>query len=277
MEVLEHTFVRADFRVLMATNLEQAVSAAQTETPDLVVCDSEIKDVNRKNLQEQMPDSLDWKTLPFIFLREFGPGQEISGSLDLDQYFNKPFDPIGLATLSERTLAYREYLANSPDTQGRSSLTERRAMHREVLREIHRIRRYGGQMSLCLLEVMQPPTQKILNAPVAEPVVFDRVAQLIPDFVRSVDIIIRLNRKQFMWVMPATDAAGARQALRRLAKAIEAIPVVELRSSLTIRAGLATAPDDSLDYEELVEIARQELAERPVEQAQPDAQQAATT
>jgi len=97
MALLQQTFVRANFRLLPATTFEEAVAGMQVEMPDIVVCDTNVKDVNRDKLQQHMPDNLELQTLPFVYLYDSTSGQELSWNVDLDQYMSKPFDSITLA------------------------------------------------------------------------------------------------------------------------------------------------------------------------------------
>ena len=64
--------------------------------------------------------------------------------------------------------------------------------------------------------------------------------------------------------MPETDARGAELALKRLTADFAKIAIVDILAPWTIRAGLVTAPEDGLDYDELVDSAERELAEQPI-------------
>ena len=268
MEVLEQTFARAGFRAFGAASLEQVVSAMQRQLPDIVVCDTAINDLTRQNLQREMPDDLDLEALPFIFVRSTGPVDKTSRYLDLNQYITKPFDPIALATLAERTLAYRQSLAESAQTDSPLSLVARKLLRKEILRELQRVQRYGGHMSICIFEIVAQQSDKPIQRRAVEPITFDKIADFLPGMLRSVDFVARLSRKRFLWVMPETDGGGSQFAVQRLMSAFDTIPIVQTGLPLTTRAGLATAPDDGLSYEELLELAEQELTQRPIEPAQ---------
>ena len=271
MDVLEQTFARAGFRVFGASNLEQAVSAIEFQVPDIVVCDTATKEVNRQSLQQNMPEDLDLQTLPFIFLCLTGPAHEPGRHLDLNQYFNKPFDPIALATLAERTLAYRKSLVESAQADAPLSVIARKVLRKEVLRELQRVQRYGGHISLCIFDIIEQQTDKSFQFRSVEPIVLDRIADFLPGMIRDVDLLARLTRRRFLWIMPGTDGRGSHLAIQRLMSSFTGISIIELRTPLAMHAGLATAPDDGLSYEELLELAQQELAQRPIEAAQPTA------
>ena len=77
--------------------------------------------------------------------------------------------------------------------------------------------------------------------------------------------------------MPGADDQESQLAVQRLATTFAELPIAKDNSSLLMHAGLATAPDDGLSYEELLELAQQELTQRPIVPAQPDPQQIAGT
>ncbi len=267
MEVLEQTFARAGFRVFGASSLEQVVCAMQRHLPDIVVCDTAVKELTRQSLQKEMPDDLDLEALPFIFLCSTGPVEQTSRHLDLNQYISKPFDSIALATLAERTLAYRQSLAQSAQADGQLSVIARKVLRKQILRELQRVQRYGGHMSICIFEILDQESDKPLQAQPVEPTTFDSIADFLPGMIRAVDLLARLSRKRFLWVMPETDGRGSQFAVQRLMAAFAVMPIVQTSSPLTMRAGLATAPDDGLSYDELLELAEQELSQRPIEPA----------
>ena len=47
-------------------------------------------------------------------------------------------------------------------------------------------------------------------------------------------------------------------------EALAELPIAEIRTPLRIQAGLASAPADGMDFEELVQTAEQEMVNNPV-------------
>lgn len=275
MEILEQTFARAGFRIFGASDLAQAVSVIESHIPDIVVCDGGIEGFSRQSLQENIPEDLDLAVTPFIFLCSIGPTQEPGRYLDLNQYVNNPFDPIALATLAERTLAYRKSLIESAQADAPLSVVARKVLRKEVLRELNRVQRYGGCLSLCIFEILERQTGKYVRAQSGDPILLDKIADFLPGMIRAVDLLARLTRRRFLWIMPETDGQGSQVGVQRLVSAFAEIPIIEAQASLVMHAGLASAPDDGLSYEELLELAQQELTQRPIVPAQLNPQQIA--
>jgi GGDEF domain-containing protein len=222
-----------------------------------------------------MPEDLDLESTPFIFLCSTGPAHEPGHYLDLNQYFNNPFDPIALATLAQRTIAYRKSLIESAQADATLSVVARKVLRKEVLRELNRVQRYGGYVSLCIFDIREQQTEKSPQAQHIEPIVLDRIADILPGMLRTVDLLARLTRRRFLWIMPGADDQRSQLAVQRLATTFAELPICKEHSLLAMHAGLATAPDDGLSYEELLELAQQELTQRPIVPAQPDPQQIA--
>ena len=280
MELLEHTFARADFCVLEATDLEQVSEVLQNEMPDILVCNKEeVPDVNRQKLSGQLPDNLAIKSLPFIYLQTGTLGQEMGRHLDLDQYVVNPYDPIALATLAVRTISQVEFLAASaqaPDSY--SAVLRRKTLEKEVTRELQRIQRYGGKLSLCILEITARPSQKAIQPRSTDPILCDKMAESLFDLVRSVDMMARLSRTRFIWIMPETDSKGANPAIERLGQEFAELPLVKSQIvPHTIQAGTASAPEQSQDYYELIKLAENDLETHRTEQSQEPAAEPATS
>ena len=275
LEILEQTFARAGFSIFGGSNLDQALAVIQLHVPDIIVCDTAFEGFSRESLQEVMPEDLDLESTPFIFLCSTGPAHEPGHYLDLNQYFNNPFDPIALATLAQRTIAYRKSLIESAQADATLSVVARKVLRKEVLRELNRVQRYGGHVSLCIFDIREQQTDNSSQAQHVEPIVLDRIADILPGMIRTVDLLARLTRRRFLWIMPGADDQRSQLAVQRLATTFAELPICKEHSLLAMHAGLATAPDDGLSYEELLELAQQELTQRPIVSAQPDPQQIA--
>lgn len=279
MELLEHTFAKAGFCVLEATDIEQVKAILREDTPDIIVCDTQVHNVHREELLEQLPDNLALESLPFIYLQPGALGQEVGKHLDLDQYVIKPYDPIALATLAVRTLSQREFLvASAQAADSYTAVVRRRLLEKEVTRELRRIQRYGGNLSLCILEIVQQPNQKAIQLRDLDPTLLDKIGEGFFEIIRSVDLMARVSRNRFIWVMPETDSKEARSAINRLDKEFGQLLLVARQSvPLGIRVGLASAPKDSEEYYELIKLAEQNLQESCTELAQNRSNEPAST
>ena len=264
LELLEQTFVQADMRYLEATDIEQVVSAMQQEMPDIVVCDESVGNVNREELQQRMPDNLELKNLPFVFLYSSGPAREKHQYLSLDQYFHKPFTPIALVSMVEQMLAQKGSLAELSQASGQRTLAGTKALRQEVFRELKRIERYGGNLSICVFDIVKHGADRSVGATI-EPMILSQAIEELPGLIRDTDFLARLSRRRFLWLMPETSADAAEMAVQRFMAAFAHLPNIHIHVDLAIRAGLATAPEDGLSYEELVGLAEQELDEQPTE------------
>lgn len=114
------------FRSVAVETGEEALAAAQSDVPALVVIDVEIAHPSGYELCRELREQIG-ETLPIVFVsaNRTSPQDEIAGLLlGADDYFKKPLEP-------DRFLARaRRLLARAPAPTGRSKLTPR---EREVL------------------------------------------------------------------------------------------------------------------------------------------------
>jgi DNA-binding response OmpR family regulator len=100
MRLLEVNFEMEGYRVLTATDGEQALARIRADRPDLVVCDIMMPVVNGLEVVEQLRADGDevLRRLPVILLSAKAQASEVQKGLDVgaDDYITKPFDPLEL-------------------------------------------------------------------------------------------------------------------------------------------------------------------------------------
>src|SRR5215208_5858571 len=80
-----------------------------------------------------------------------------------------------------------------------------------------------------------------------------RVGQIIDDYVRQTDLVLRDYRGRFIVLCPETDLPGASLLAKRISQAIKE------RNSLRTLWGVAAFPDEALTFEDLLQKARERL------------------
>jgi signal transduction histidine kinase len=101
------------YRVEMALNGRAALIKMQSQTPDLVLSDIMMPEVNGHDFCALVRASPEWRALPFIFLTALGQRIDQRRGLELgaDHYLTKPFEPDDLL------LAVRTRLRRAADHQ----------------------------------------------------------------------------------------------------------------------------------------------------------------
>jgi diguanylate cyclase (GGDEF)-like protein/PAS domain S-box-containing protein len=105
-------------------------------------------------------------------------------------------------------------------TDGLTSLKNHRIFQEHLAAEFKRVARYGGPLSLMILDIDH---FKAYNDEYGHPSgddVLRRVAQLIADNCRQADLVARYGGEEFAVVLPSTDEAGAMIIAERVRKSI---------------------------------------------------------
>ncbi|MBA4420932.1 MAG: hypothetical protein C0391_07270 [Anaerolinea sp.] len=107
--------------------------------------------------------------------------------------------------------------------------------------EIQRIRRYGGKLSLIILDLDRFKMVNDHFGHIAGDHVLKTVADTCRDSIRKVDILGRFGGEEFVILLPETDVKDAEILANRIREDIAKISLPELTSSYKITASLGVA------------------------------------
>ncbi len=104
-----------EFNVTVASNAQEAWEFLQKETPDLIISDIMMPQVDGYEFLKQLREDSYFKSLPVIFLTARGmTSDRIQGyTAGCDGYLSKPFDPDELVAIVKNILQRRKAQANS--------------------------------------------------------------------------------------------------------------------------------------------------------------------
>ena len=116
-EAVKEYLQESGFRVQTASNAREGWDWMQHSTPDLVISDIMMPQVDGYQFLKQMRDDPRFQALPVVFLTAKGMTcDRIQGyHAGVDAYLPKPFDPDELVAIVENLLARRS--AQSPTTK----------------------------------------------------------------------------------------------------------------------------------------------------------------
>ncbi|NJS16960.1 MAG: response regulator [Nostocaceae cyanobacterium CSU_2_110] len=119
-EAVKDYLEASNFKVQVASNARDAWDWMQQNTPDLVISDIMMPQVDGYQFLKQLRDDTRFKTLPVIFLTAKGmTGDRIQGyQAGVDAYLPKPFDPDELVAIVENLLARRIAKTSSGGEEG---------------------------------------------------------------------------------------------------------------------------------------------------------------
>lgn len=137
-----------------------------------------------------------------------------------------------------------------------------RVLHRRLLEEEERSRRYGHPFSLLMLDIDYFKAVNDTHGHLAGDEALRAVAALIRRVVRPVDLVARYGGEEFTLVLPETPSPGARAMAERIREMIATNPI-PLPSgqtvNLTASIGVASYPEDAESAEKLIGAADQAL------------------
>jgi diguanylate cyclase (GGDEF)-like protein len=112
-------------------------------------------------------------------------------------------------------------LYNYAVSDGLTGLYVRRHFDGWLLQEFERVKRYGGELSVIMVDIDH---FKHINDTYGHPIgdwVLIEVAKILKSRIREPDIVARYGGEEFVVVLPATEIAGAEVLAERLRRAIE--------------------------------------------------------
>ena len=187
-EAVKDYLETSNFNVQVASNANDAWDWMQQNTPDLVISDIMMPQVDGYQFLKQLRDDTRFKTLPVIFLTAKGmTGDRIQGyQAGVDAYLPKPFDPDELVAIVENLLARRAAKTTKNVEEGETpdlaELASQMARIEALLTQKNEITQTSAPFYIDLT----PREQSVLNL-VAEGLMNKEIARRLDTSVRNVE------------------------------------------------------------------------------------------
>jgi diguanylate cyclase (GGDEF)-like protein len=157
----------------------------------------------------------------------------------------------------------RETLAEQAITDPLTGLPNRRYMEEFLEAELGRIRRYGGECAVAMVDVDDFKHYNDSLGHLAGDEVLRMLAEAMQEDVRVSDVVARFGGEEFGIIMVNTGPEEAAEAAERLRRKVEerTFPDEEIQpgGDLTVSVGYACCPRDGEAYRELIERADEAL------------------
>ena len=133
--------------------------------------------------------------------------------------------------------------------------------HQRIKIELTRSRRYHRPLSLVVVqsesedEMTARDMLKSIQNDLLSRFTSARVGQIIDDCIRQTDLVMRDRRGRFIVLCPETDLANASLLAKRIAQAVKS------RTGLGVLWGVAAFPEEALTFDDLLQTARERLAD----------------
>lgn len=135
-----------------------------------------------------------------------------------------------------------DQLSRQASTDSLTGIANRRTFDARIASELERVKRYGRELSLVLLDIDYFKEVNDRHGHHAGDRVLVRLAQLLSENARKGDLVARIGGEEFAWLMPETDEAGAFRAADRLRDAFarEVFPQI---GWVSVSGGVQAAKD----------------------------------
>jgi diguanylate cyclase (GGDEF)-like protein len=152
-------------------------------------------------------------------------------------------------------------LTEMSHTDELTQLANFREFERRVREELERADRYGRPLGLLIFDIDHFKRYNDRYGHAAGNEALKSVSATIRAGLRQTDIPARYGGEEFAAILPETEAEGMGQTAERIRVAIEAIPPIDGRDTLTCSIGGALFPEDGTTPEQLFAAADRRLYE----------------
>ncbi|NJK49445.1 response regulator transcription factor [Candidatus Gracilibacteria bacterium] len=174
-----------EFKVKVASNANEAWDFLQRETPDLVISDIMMPQVDGYQFLKQLREDPRFKTLPVVFLTARGMTSDRIQGYDAgcDAYLPKPFDPDELESIVKNVLKRRKI---ATEANGEA------AQLAELLQDVKTIKEQLGHSSHLVptpapIKIELTPREQSVLDLVAEGLMNKEIASRLDTSVRNVE------------------------------------------------------------------------------------------
>ncbi|MDH4100247.1 MAG: diguanylate cyclase [Nitrospirota bacterium] len=267
---LLHDTLRDDYRTFFATNGEEALRTAAEVSPDLVLLDIMMPEMDGYEVFRRMKEDPLLKDIPVIFLTAMEQEEHETTGLQMGavDYLTKPFNP-SLITLRVKNQielkVQRDMLAELANLDGLTGVKNRRAFDEYLRREWLRAVRYRHPVSLLMIDIDNFKCFNDHYGHVAGDDCLKTVAiTMVKTIERPSDLLARYGGEEFACLLPETASDGALRVAHRMRENIVSLNIPHAYSDVsdvvTVSIGVATAfPCREMPPELLIKTADDQL------------------
>jgi two-component system cell cycle response regulator len=214
----------ASFLTASCCDPSDAYEAILRESPDLIILDVLLGDVDGFDVCRRVRLNPALQLVPIIFVTRRGDVEERVRGLQVggNDYLAKPFDPPELVARVRSHLSRLSALREMAIRDGLTRCYNHKYFKTRLEQELVRARRYGGALSLGLLDVDHFKKVNDTHGHPAGDAVLAHLANLLTASVRSSDIVARYGGEEFAFVLVEAGVAEAAVVAERMRARVEA-------------------------------------------------------
>ena len=261
-----NALLKNDYRLMVATSGEQALKAAHTGQPDLILLDILMPGMDGHQVCRKLRSDPVTHNIPIIFITAMGDAEnETMGfALGAVDYISKPFNNAVVKArvgVHLRLKRQNDLLENLASVDALTGVPNRRAFDQARVEEWRRCQREGMPISLIMLDIDQFKQYNDNYGHGAGDECLARIAKALQSCThRPGDILARYGGEEFGAILPGTHREGALQLAERLHEVVGELAIShehsKVSSQVTISVGVAsTDRADEVTSQQLTEAA----------------------
>jgi diguanylate cyclase (GGDEF)-like protein len=164
----------------------------------------------------------------------------------------------GQAAIATGNARLHQQMVRLSQSDALTGVHNRRSLFARLQMEVDRCERFGHPMALALIDVDRFRSFNEAFGHAAGDGVLKRVATILGESVRRVDLVARYGGEEFAVILPGADRAAALEAAEKLRAAVTAGAIPHGASStgqVTISVGVAIWQDDAREADALIDCA----------------------
>lgn len=266
-KLLMRRFLRLGYSVIEAVDGNDGLRAVRQRAPRVLICDLMMPGMSGVDMLRALRVDPDHAGAYVIILTAYGSQQRKREALNAgaDDYLIKPYDMDELEAKVRnglRVCRLQEHLRRAALTDSLTELWNHSQFREHLAREFARTRRYGGAVSLIMLDIDH---FKAINDTYGHEVgnrVLQATAEHLRNTVRDSDVVSRYGGEEFSVTCPQTTLDAATHLAERVRKTLpDAIYAAKIKDlSVTASLGVSCSSDAGVvTPEELISSADQAM------------------
>jgi len=255
-----------DYEILFATNGEDAINIASNVSPDLILLDVVMPDIDGYEVCRRLKSNEKTKDIPVIFITSMDHEEDESKGLNIGaiDYITKPISSSIVKARVRNHLelkTYRDYLKNLSTMDGLTGIPNRRRFDEVIDLEWRRARRNQTPLSLLMMDIDYFKAYNDHYGHIAGDDCLVIVAKAIASVIRRpADFVARYGGEEFVVLLPETDNSGAAQMATRVQEKMKMLAIPHeyspVSNYVTLSIGVATTiPSDTQAPSDLIKQA----------------------
>jgi diguanylate cyclase (GGDEF)-like protein len=256
MEIIQMILGKSRYRLLCATDGQEALDILAKESVDLALLDIMMPKLSGMEVCRRIREDPRLKNIYVIFLTALITGEDRVKGLELgaNDYITKPFylpELMARISVGERLTLQRRQMEQQAAHDPLTGLYNRRSFEERFTHEFARTQRYGRPLSILMIDI---DDFKQINDQYGHDqgdVVIKSVARVLDERMRKSDISARYGGEEFIVLLPEVPLDGALQAGEKIRQEISGLkfePSSANSFATTVSIGAASTSQGS--YEE---------------------------